>query len=116
MVKTVKMKQNSHQLISEAVPLLCDDNVIDMTMPLVKETVDPALSTKGDNQEGEAAMLAEEFSIRKIPGLHKWTLILICVANLSAATCFSLMGPFFPSEVREVKSIINMSCEVEMCD
>lgn len=91
-------------MVSKGDRCLCDDDVL--TTPLAKETVDPAPSAKGKNEEGEASKPTEDFSLRKLPCHQKWTLFLLGMAELWSSACFSLLAPFFPSEVRKLEPII----------
>jgi len=52
---------------------------------------------------------AEHFSFSKTTRSQKWLLVSLGFVNFCSSTCFSLMAPFFPKEVRRCKFICCLS-------
>jgi hypothetical protein len=77
---------------------------LDEKSPLLAAADSTPLSPGGStNQKSSPASSSadpkEDFSFSRISKNEKLTLVAMAFANFGAATCFSLLAPFFPQEV-----------------
>lgn len=68
--------------------------------PLLKQTVDSSESRKDPISKVNDEEKNEDFSFSKIPRQKKILLVSMATVNFFSVTCFSLLAPFFPAEVR----------------
>lgn len=74
--------------VNERTPILGDSVVCNIA----------DLDKKGTYQD-ENSNDKVDFSFKKLDGNRKWTFVTLAFVNFCACTCFSLLAPFFPSEV-----------------
>lgn len=104
-----KRVREKHLDVGERTPLLSStENYssvnIETNENQPQDTAGRATSKHAGESDAETS-----FSFRQLPARKKWTLCMMAFSNFAACTCFSLLAPFFPIEVKrnhfEIKTL-----------